>query len=133
VKSKLRRLVKFGAVGASGVGVNLALLYLFTDVAGLHYAASAFIAIEASIISNFLLNDRWTFRDRRDNKVWPRLLRFNTVSAAGIGVNMGIMALLVEVAGTHYLMAEILAILCAFIWNYTLSSRFVWRGRYANV
>jgi dolichol-phosphate mannosyltransferase len=133
MKDKPQRLVKFGAVGASGVGVNLALLYFFTDVAGLHYAASALIAIEASIISNFLLNDRWTFKDRRDSKIWSRLLKFNTVSAAGIGVNMGIMALLVEVGGLHYLIAEFMAIMCAFIWNYTLSSRYVWRGRYASV
>jgi len=130
---KLQRPVKFIAVGASGVGVNLLILYLLTDVAGVHYAASAFVAIEASIITNFLLNDRWTFKDRRGSKVFSRLLKYNAVSAAGVGVNMGIMALLVEVGGLHYLIAEFVAILCAFVWNYTLSSRYVWNKRFANV
>lgn len=131
--NKLQRPVKFIAVGASGVGVNLLLLYLLTDIAGVHYAASAFVAIEASIITNFLLNDRWTFKDRRGSKVFSRLLKYNAVSGAGVGVNMGIMALLVEVGGLHYLMAEFLAILGAFVWNYTLSSRYVWSKRFANV
>lgn len=133
MRNKLQRPVKFIAVGASGVGVNLLLLYLLTDIAGVHYAASAFVAIEASIITNFLLNDRWTFKDRRGSKVLPRLLKYNAVSGAGVGVNMGIMALLVEVGGLHYLMAEFLAILGAFVWNYTLSSRYVWKKRFANV
>lgn len=123
----VRRLIKFGAVGASGVGVNLALLYLFTDIAGLHYIASTFIAIEASIITNFYLNNRWTFGDRRGTRLLSRLVKFNAVSGVGVGLNIGLMALLVEVVGVYYLLAEFMAILCVFGWNYVLSNRYVWR------
>ncbi len=130
---QLKRVAKFGAVGAGGVVVNLALLYLLTDIAGLHYAASAFIAIEASIIFNFLLNDRWTFGDRRGTRLLSRLVKFNAVSGVGVALNMGIMALLVESGGVYYLLAEFLAILGAFVWNYTLSNRLVWRKRLVNV
>lgn len=128
------RMVKFGIVGGTGIGVNLAILYLLTDIAGLHYVASAFIAIEASIIFNFYFNERWTFRDRSGKGFWPRLLKYNAVAGVGVAINMGLMALLVEVAAVYYLLAEFIAILCVFVWNYSLSNKLIWRkGKYEAV
>jgi dolichol-phosphate mannosyltransferase len=126
----LKRLAKFATVGTTGVGVNLGVLYLLTGVAGMHYAASAFVAIEASIIFNFYFNDQWTFKDRRGTKLLPRLIKFNAVAGVGVGLNMALMVLLVEVLGLHYLLAEFMAIVCVFAWNYILSSKLVWRKNF---
>lgn len=43
------------------------------------------MAIELSIISNFLLNDRWTFKDRRhaERPFWRRGLDFHVISLVG--------------------------------------------------
>jgi len=64
-RGELFRMVKFALVGLSGVGVNIGILYWLTESAGLFYLASATIAIEVSIISNFSLNNYFTFADRR--------------------------------------------------------------------
>lgn len=66
------RFLKFSLVGLSGVFVNLGLLWFLTEVVGIYYVVSNIIAVEVSIISNFILNDLWTWRDRRD----PGLLNF---------------------------------------------------------
>ena len=55
--------LKFGAVGGSGVIVNLAFLAGFRWI-GFHDSLSSALAIEVSIISNFILNERWTFKER---------------------------------------------------------------------
>jgi dolichol-phosphate mannosyltransferase len=54
-------------LGLSTVGavVQLMLLYLFVQ-SGFQYTASLVLAVAAASVSNFLLNKKWTFRE----KVW---------------------------------------------------------------
>ena len=59
------RFIKFSIVGSIGVGVNLGLLYVLVEYFGLYYMLAATLAIGASVVSNFVLNDRWTWKDRR--------------------------------------------------------------------
>ena len=80
-----RRFAKFGAVGATGVVVNLATLALLRRV-GVHTNGASAIAIELSILTNFLINHLWTFGDRRGSEgpsVGQHLLRFHLVSLGG--------------------------------------------------
>ena len=82
----LETLIKFGVVGGLGVIVNLGFLGLMRSLGFTDTVASA-IAIEISIISNFILNERWTFRDRvapEQGRGWGhRLFRFQLVSSIG--------------------------------------------------
>jgi dolichol-phosphate mannosyltransferase len=78
------RFLKFCAVGASGVLVNLGCLGLFARAIGVQANLAAAMAIEISIITNFLINEAWTFRDRRAEGAFRRrLLRFHLVSLVG--------------------------------------------------
>lgn len=81
---KSPRFLKFCAVGASGVVVNLGCLALLAEVMGMHPNLASAIAIELSIVSNFAINEAWTFRDRRaSSSLLGRALRFHLVSAVG--------------------------------------------------
>jgi putative flippase GtrA len=80
-----RRFAKFAAVGATGVVVNLGTLALLRSAA-VHTNLASAIAIELSILSNFLINHLWTFGDRRDqasSSVGKHLWRFHLVSLGG--------------------------------------------------
>ncbi|MDG7029989.1 MAG: GtrA family protein, partial [Nitrososphaerota archaeon] len=82
--------IKFNVVGLSGVLVNegLLLALVYERVFYLHADA---VAIEASILSNFFLNDYWTFRDRRHGHIAVRLLKFNALMVIGLVVNLTIL------------------------------------------
>ncbi len=129
---ELARFVKFCLVGASGVGVNLGILWLLTDIGGLFYLASAAISIEISIISNFLLNNFFTFADRRKTGIVSlikRLLRFNAISVAGIGINLSILWVLTHFVGLYYLLSNFCGIVAATIWNYLANNWWTWAKR----
>ena len=81
------RFVKFCIVGASGVVVNLGFLRFFKGLEVQVNLASA-MAIEISIISNFLINYSWTFRGRgsADQSLLVQGLRFQVVSMVGATV-----------------------------------------------
>jgi len=88
--------LKFSLVGASGVAVNLVSFTLLMNAGMNKYLASP-LAIELSIITNFLLNNFWTFahRDNEDG-VHIRGLKFNVVSFVALAVSYGTFLLLAK-------------------------------------
>lgn len=129
---ELLRFCKFCAVGFSGVIVNLGIMWLLTEKAGIFYIASAAISIEVSIISNFLLNNHFTFSDRRRHGITTllkRLLRFNAVSLFGIGINLITIWLLTSVFGIYYLLSNCAGIVLATSWNYLVNNWWTWKSR----
>lgn len=127
---ELKRFIRFIAVGLSGVIVNQGLLWLLTEFAGLKYYISAIFAIEASIISNFILNDYFTFADRRSGKTMSflgRLLKFNLICLAGAGIQYGLLVFFTSVLGVYYLVSNLIGIVVAFLWNYFVNTWWTWR------
>ena len=125
------RFIKFCLVGLSGVLVNEGLLWLLTEGMGLYYVLSAAIAIETAILTNFILNDIWTFRDRRSpgiKSVLGRGLKFNLVSVGGLGINMAILWTFTEVVGISYLVSNLIGIAGATVWNFTINTLWTWRA-----
>jgi len=125
----MKRFFKYVAVGASGIVVNEFFLFFFTEIVNLFFVVSSIIAIELSIISNFLLNDYWTFRDRvtAHSRKLHRGLKFNLVSLAGMGINVSVLYVLTAVAGFYYLFSNLVGIGIAFFWNYTVNFYWTWR------
>jgi len=124
-----KRFLKFCAVGAVGVLVNEGLLWLLTDVSGLFYLYSAIVSIEASIVTNFILNNIWTFRNRllASGTIFARFLKYNLACLIGIGLNVSVLWWLTEILGMYYLISNLFGIAVAVIWNYSASVRWVWR------
>ena len=135
------RLARFAAVGLSGMAVNLAALHLFAGVLRLPEVASSALAIEASILWNFLLHDGFTFRDRRVIAQAGRLgrvARYHAVSALGAAVQLAAFVLvglsLARALGRDELgelryVAQAAGVAVAFAWNFMGSARFAWAPR----
>jgi len=124
----IRRFITYALVGSSGYGIVLFLTWLGVNL-HLHYVLAAAIGIEASIGWAFLLNDRITFRDKVDcyqkSKTLFRFLKYNTSLLGGAAINLSTLFFLTS-AGLFYLHSEVVAIFVAFMFNYTLSRRWVW-------
>jgi dolichol-phosphate mannosyltransferase len=118
------RLVRFGAVGLTGVVVNLLVLrLLYGELHWLPVLASA-LAAEASIVNNFLWNNWWTFGERTIQPV--RFVRFNAAALGGLAITAGIFAVLLGRFGLPYLVAELVGIGAATAWNFAVSIFWTW-------
>lgn len=79
--------LKFSIVGGSGVIVNLVSFTVLMNT-GLNKFIASPIAIELSIISNFLFNNYWTFWHRANgDKIHIRGMKFNAVSFIALAVS----------------------------------------------
>ncbi|HEY2593241.1 MAG TPA: GtrA family protein [Chloroflexota bacterium] len=126
-RPELVRIARFGCVGLIGVAVNSALLWLLTDRVHLYYLASSVVATEVAILSNFALNQRWTFASINDGRPWvEKLMKFNVVSFSGLVVTVSILFVLKQFAGLNYLVANTLAVGTAATWNYAANRRWTW-------
>jgi len=103
------RLLKFAIVG--GLGTLMNELVFLSTTKFLSISISLALAIEISIVFNFMLNDVWTFKDKRKGNIWKRLLKFHMSSASG-GIIQYIVVISIIVIMFHFNNAsEILAIL----------------------
>jgi dolichol-phosphate mannosyltransferase len=83
----LKTFCRFSAVGITGVGVNLVIFTLLLHLDMNKFLASP-IAIECSIISNFFLNNYWTFKERKTkDRTGIKGLKFNIVSLLSLLVS----------------------------------------------
>jgi dolichol-phosphate mannosyltransferase len=119
---------KFLVVGASGVVVNLGVFSLLLQNGVNKYLASP-IAIEVSIISNYLLNNYWTFRQRKLKAgVRIRGLKFNVVSLLSLAVSYSaFVALSLAFPTVAPQVHQFLGIVPATLVNYLLNSYWTFR------
>jgi putative flippase GtrA len=102
------QLAKFGAVGASGYVVNLAVYTALLRGAGWHYAYAATVSFLVAVTNNYLWNRLWTFRDERGH-VAHQGARFFVVALVAYGANLGILAALIAF-GLNKVLAQAIAI-----------------------
>ena len=115
---------KYYAVGASGVLVNLGLLYYLTEYVGLWYFLSYALAISVSITSNFVLNKFWTFIDSIDSqRIIVMYVKFVSVSMLGMAVQLGSIYVLVESLTIYYMLAALISICIAGAINFIINRR----------
>ena len=123
------RWLKFNAVGALGIVVQLSVLSILKSGAHLNYLLATALAVEVAVVHNFLWHERYTWADRVSSswrKSFPRLLRFNlTNGGISIAGNVAFMKVLVAVGHFHYVAANVIAIAACSLANFLISEEWV--------
>ncbi len=126
--SGLVRWLKFNAVGAVGIGVQLAVLTALKSGLGLNYLLATALAVEAAVLHNFIWHERFTWADRAAKGRLKRLMKFNlTTGLFSIVGNVVFTRLLVS-AGIPYLAANAMSIVPCSLINFALNDRLVFAG-----
>lgn len=125
------RFALFGTVGLLGVGVHMAILYLCLLAFGAGFAWGQAGATFGAMSFNFWLNNWLTYRDARLTSAGALLRGWASfVLACSIGAFANVaVATMLHDYGVHTLPAALVGIAIGSVWNYALSSRFVW-GRF---
>jgi len=125
-----RRILSFGIVGLSGIFVNMGIYWALTRYAGIYYLVASVIAIEISILNNFVWNDLFTFRSMpvsQGRSLAGRIGLFHVVSAGGAVINWLVLLLLTQFAGVYDLISNLAGILAGFVWNYLVNRNVTWK------
>lgn len=127
------RFWKFAMVGCSGVLVNILTLVTLVEYFDVNEVIAWMLAVGLSILSNFLLNNAFTWRDVRHASRIHFLLRgalAYPVAITGIGANFAVYYPLLKYVSAdfpYYVLFALMGIIAATSVNFILSSRLVFR------
>jgi len=123
------RFIKFCLVGLSGVLVNLGVLFFLVEALDQNENWAWFWSVIISIFSNFILNNFFTYSDRKSpsrRESLKRVAYYYITSFLGMGVNF-IFYWGAREAGAHYLLAALIGVVAATLVNFYLATKVVWR------
>ena len=126
------RWIRFNAVGAMGMAVQLGALALLSRCDGGHYLLASSAAVELAVLHNFAWHLRVTWPDRRggSSAVVGQLLRFHLANGlVSIVGNLALMHLMVGSAHLPLLVANALAIICCSMVNFGLGHTWAFAAR----
>jgi dolichol-phosphate mannosyltransferase len=135
------RFLKFAVVGGIGALVQLVSLQAYRgDFA---FQLAFFLSIESAIVSNFILNNLWTYKDKRLKlfQIPVKFLQFNLASAGSIVIQQVIAFLGETFIGLRPLfdvpvinfnfdtgtLFAVIGILIGMFWNFFAYNKFIWK------
>lgn len=109
VWGRFHALFKYVVSGGSSACANLAVLYLLTEYAHVHYLLSAILAFILSFLISFLLQKFWTFKDLSKEGLHWQMIWYFVLSLVNLVLNTLLIYFFVEYVHLWYVMAAIIA------------------------
>ena len=121
--------IRYCLVGLVGMLVNIGAYLLLNRYFQIPLQVASLIAIETSIVSNFLFNNYWTFKTRPQKlSMIRRMLNFHIAAGiSGLLFYYLFFLLLTTVLGINDVLSILLATTTGTISNYTINSLWTWR------
>jgi dolichol-phosphate mannosyltransferase len=144
------KVFKFAAVGGVGFLVQLLFLQLYRSLVPefqflifTDFLVATLFSIETAILSNFVLNNIWTFSDRKlkSSQLPRKFVQFNMASVGSIVIQLiinglgefliGIFTLLVlpiiNLKVDTGMVFAVLGIMIGMFWNFFAYNKFIWK------
>lgn len=122
-----KELYRYLPVSAGTACSILIMTWFFSSIFNIFHPYSVALSIEIGIIWTFFVLDKWTFKEGiKKHGTAKRFLQYHAVALAGLGVNEMMFLFLTYVINLYYLLAELLAILLAFSFNFILNKKLAW-------
>lgn len=113
----IRKFLKFGIVGFSGLFIDFGFTYLSKEKLRVQkYFANA-IGFMMAASSNYILNRIWTFHSE-DPQVLVEYSQFMLISLLGLAINTLVLWLIVSKLKWNFYFAKLVAIAVVTIWNF---------------
>ena len=121
VNNDLWKFIKFAMVGLLNTGIHIAAVYLLVEQAGVEPPLANAIAFLCANVFSYVLNSMWTFKARRELKVY---LKFLTVSTVGLAISWTCVYC-TRFFDINYMYGVVASVFVVAVASYWLNSRFV--------
>ena len=111
---------KFVAAGGLVMVLSIVLMYLFTDIVGFYYVASAVLVLLISLTINYFINNAWAFNDRKNKSHAFGWTKFLMVTGICEALYFVLLIGFTDGLGIYYLLSVVMAVLIRFPVKYLL-------------
>jgi putative flippase GtrA len=113
----VRKFIKFGLVGLSGLFIDFGFTYLFKEKAKLQKYLSNALGFTIAASSNYVFNRIWTFQSENP-QILVEYSEFLLISMIGLGLNSLILWLIVSKMRWNFYFAKLFAVGFVTFWNF---------------
>ncbi len=117
---------RFAITGAICFGLNLLVLFVMTDLVGLHYLLSTCVSLIVVTGGSFLANRRFTFKVGSAPGQWSR---HSSVTLLSFAMAVLTMHLLVTILSMNYLVANMTVSATLMVVNFLISRHWTFAAR----
>ena len=116
---------RFGVVGVLTAVLHYGLLYIGVEMLRLGATVSSSLGFIVAVVFNYMMHYSWTFAEPAPHG--QTLRRYLVMISCGFLINALVMYAGVHWLVLHYLITQALALVTVVVWNYTMSSLWVFR------
>jgi putative flippase GtrA len=121
------RFAGFAIVGATGILVNTAALWLGTDKFHVYYLVSAALATMASTVWNFTLTEFWVYGQQKQASGFLRRLGiFFVVNVLALSLRTPMIYALTSLVGIHYVVSNLISLALLTVIRFELADNIIW-------
>jgi putative flippase GtrA len=121
MKVLVKEAIGYGMASAAALAMDMTILWVLVRFFSWGYLAAAALSFLAGATVAYLLSVRLAFRQHRLRNRRVEFISFVAIGTVGLGINAGVMLLMVQYLGLHYLLAKCVAA------GFTFSCNFVAR------
>lgn len=134
-----QRFIKVCAVGTIGAAVQFTIFNILRKSITPEFANV--IAVEIAIISNFIINNSWTFKDKKleagknIQKLLLKFGQFNLFSLGSLLIQFVVMKIGTGILGRGFFIENglvVVGILLGLVYNFTIYTRLIWKTSQKN-
>ena len=123
------KIVGYFFVGGAAATVDIGLFFIFAKLFGYNYFLVGCVGFSLATAMNYFLSIRYVFRSGVRFTKHTELTFIYIVSLLGLGLNQGILFVLVEQAGAELMLSKLVAAGGVFFWNFSARNLIVFRDR----
>ena len=124
----VKQFIKFSVVGLSNTILDFSIYIILTREFYIHFLVANAIAFIVAVSWSYLANKWWTFRDK-STSTKSQYSKFIVISLIGLGINEGILSLLVIYVGLWDLLAKLGAVVIVVFWNFWANRTWTFKER----
>lgn len=128
-RARVGRIGKFGAVGVLGLGVNLFVQAVLTELFGINYLVAAVVATQVSSTVNFVMADTWVFDTASATGRTRRYLSFLAMNNFALVLRAPMMWFLTHYVGMHYTLSNMASLVVMTLVRFAIADNLIWRAR----
>lgn len=114
-------------VGGIASVVDWGVLWALEEV-GLHYLVAAVFGFFAGLVTNFVLSKKLVFQ-AEDARVGTggEFVAYTLIGSVGLGLTLGLMYVMTDLMGLHFMLSKIIATALVLIWNFLARKLILYR------
>ena len=109
---------KYLVVGGTCTIVDMGLLYVLTEYAGIYYVLAATLSFTTGVTLNYFMCTGWIFEESKIKNKGVEILLYFVISIIVLLINVAGIWLLTNFLALHFMLSKFLATALTLIWNF---------------